>query len=102
MSKTEVTQGVWESIMKTSPWKNKRQVKRGKDYPATYINWSMAKSFCKKSNLELPSESQWEYACRGGTITKYYWGNYFFNCCTLVRLLTVFTINLEYIGEKNN
>jgi eukaryotic-like serine/threonine-protein kinase len=53
----------------------------GADYPIEQIGWHDAQAFCTKLSqltgrqYSLPSESQWEYACRAGTDTAFYFGN---------------------------
>jgi len=74
ISKTEVTQGVWQKIMGTTPWRGKRHVKKGSQYAANYISWDEARMFCDKVGLELPTEAQWEFACGSGSSNKYQWG----------------------------
>jgi murein tripeptide amidase MpaA len=49
--------------------------------PVEQVSWNDAQTFCQKLNRKtgkkyrLPSESEWEYACRAGTQTRYYFGD---------------------------
>ena len=82
----EVTQKQWRDVMGTEPWldeagDNEFGVKTGDDYPATHVSWEDAIKFCKKLSdrdgvdYRLPTEAEWEYACRAGTSTKYSFGD---------------------------
>jgi formylglycine-generating enzyme required for sulfatase activity len=77
---TEVTQGQWESVMGTTPWKGNDYVQEGSNNAASYVSWDDAVEFCRKLSIKegktyrLPTESEWEYACRGGTTTAYSFG----------------------------
>jgi formylglycine-generating enzyme required for sulfatase activity len=81
LGKTVVTQLQWREVMGTEPWKGQPYVMDGDDYPAVYVSWYDAVEFCKKlSDIEgkayrLPTEAEWEYACRAGATTAYYFGD---------------------------
>lgn len=49
---------------------------RGEDLPVERVSWTAAKKWLKRAGggLRLPSESEWEYACRGGSDEAFFWG----------------------------
>ena len=76
MSKYPVTQEQYQVIMGDNPSHFK-----GKNRPVESVSWYDATNFCQKlskkigGKYSLPSESQWEYACRAGTTTPFYFGD---------------------------
>jgi len=70
---TEVTQGQWKAVMGNNPSSFSNC---GDDCPVEQISWEDAQKFIQKINLHekfnwyhLPTEAQWEYACRAGSTT---------------------------------
>lgn len=75
LGKYPVTQAQWAAMMGTNPANFK-----GMNRPVETISWNEAVEFCRKlseksgKEYRLPSEAEWEYACRAGTTTPFYFG----------------------------
>lgn len=76
LAKTEVTQAQWKKIM----GKNPSYFQSKDDHPVESVSWNDAVSFLKKMSLQsgksfrLPTEAEWEYACRSGGKEEIYCG----------------------------
>lgn len=76
MGKYEVTQAQWEQVMGNNPSDFK-----GETHPVGRVSWNDAQVFIQQLNIlsdatfRLPSEAEWEYACRAGSQTAYSFGN---------------------------
>lgn len=82
LGKYEVTQGQWEAVMGSRPPSKKDDVLRGPSHPAVNISWKDVQSFIEELNVaaggvlyRLPTEAEWEYACRAGTTTRWPFGD---------------------------
>jgi len=87
VAETEVTQRQWRDVMQTRPWT--AEPVHGDDAPAVNVSWFDACEFCARLDareralgnipagygIALPSEAQWEQACRGGSNDDFCFGD---------------------------
>nr|WP_238718084.1 formylglycine-generating enzyme family protein [Petrachloros mirabilis] len=105
VSKYPITQAQWRAVVSKSTSSIELRPNPSKfngDYhPVESINWYEAVEFCNRllrvtgKNYRLLSEAEWEYACRAGTASPFFWGN------TLASCLANYNATFTYgSGEK--
>ena len=73
IGKTEVTQALWQAVMGSNPSRFE-----GSDLPVECVSWNDCQEFIQKlnrltgRNFRLPTEAEWEFACRGGNNSRGY------------------------------
>ena len=89
IGKYETTQGDWKRVMGELPFELTAELPEGDNFPVGNVNFAEAEAFCQRLTLlarqseglpgnwefRLPTEAQWEYACRAGTKTATSFGD---------------------------
>ncbi|MCP3868511.1 MAG: formylglycine-generating enzyme family protein, partial [Gammaproteobacteria bacterium] len=78
MADTACTQALWSAVMEGNP----SEFNDRPENPVDTVSWNDCQNFIDRANktlhgqfkLRLPSESEWEYAARGGSQTAFWWG----------------------------
>jgi formylglycine-generating enzyme required for sulfatase activity/serine/threonine protein kinase len=85
LAKHEVTQAQWRRVMGSNPSQIQPDTPMDEEHPdewktsdlhpVEFVSWLDCTRFVRRLGLALPEEGAWEYACRAGTKTAYFWGD---------------------------
>lgn len=108
MSETEVTQAQWVAIMGNNPaTQTGIAYGIGDNLPMFYVSWDECQEFLSALNklgwgvFRLPSEAEWEFACRGGSMGRFYYGDSL-GCDDECTNCTAFDIVIGLKGTQNS
>ena len=101
LADTTCTQEMWEAVMGQNPSQFKEQEKGEDSRPVERVSWDDCQEFLRKMNGEvpgldfrLPTEAEWEYACRAGTTTPFSFG------ANITPAQVNYDGNYPYVGGK--